>query len=108
MAEIVCLLDQKDQNYTYCGKVGACLRCGFNQEVRAQREQLLREKGLTMGEDGLARLILPSGPRKDGEEEVAILPWKERLDRTARECRDEEAEEEPETEERLAFTAQII
>jgi len=48
-----------------------CKNCGWNAAERARRERLLRKQGLTLGADGLLRLVIKRRRKKAKEEDSA-------------------------------------
>lgn len=63
--QVKCLLGRLPGEYFAC-KAG-CGRCGWNQDVLEQRNRLWAAQGLTMGPDGIERLILPGPPAPEQE-----------------------------------------
>lgn len=48
-----------------------CKSCGWNAAERVRRERLLRKQGLTLGADGLLRLVIKRKRKRTKEEDSA-------------------------------------
>lgn len=49
-----------------------CKNCGWNAAERARRERLLQKQGLTLGSDGLLRLVIKRRQKKAKEEGTVV------------------------------------